>query len=61
MHLFPADEEYLRRSVAELKTLNPDVVIPMHFSGPGFVTAMREQMPDRLITSTTGTEYLFGA
>jgi len=61
MHLFPADEEYLRRSVAELKTLNPDVVIPMHCSGPGFVTAMREQMPDRLITSTTGTEYLFGA
>ena len=61
MHLFPADDEYLRRSVAELKTLNPDVVIPMHCSGPGFVTAMREQMPDRLITSTTGTEYLFGA
>ena len=61
MHLFPADEEYLRRSVAELKTLNPDVVIPMHCSGPGFVIAMREQMPDRLITSTTGTEYLFGA
>jgi 7,8-dihydropterin-6-yl-methyl-4-(beta-D-ribofuranosyl)aminobenzene 5'-phosphate synthase len=61
MHLFAADDEYLRRSVAELKTLNPDVVIPMHCSGPGFVAAMREQMPDRLITSTTGTEYLFGA
>jgi len=61
MHLFPADDEYLRRSVAELKALDPDVVIPMHCSGPGFVTAAREQMPDRLITSTTGTEYLFGA
>jgi 7,8-dihydropterin-6-yl-methyl-4-(beta-D-ribofuranosyl)aminobenzene 5'-phosphate synthase len=61
VHLFPASDEYLQRSVAELKALNPDVVIPMHCSGPGFVTAVREQMPDRLITSTTGTEYLFGA
>jgi 7,8-dihydropterin-6-yl-methyl-4-(beta-D-ribofuranosyl)aminobenzene 5'-phosphate synthase len=61
MHLFAADDEYLRRSVAELKTLNPDVIIPMHCSGPGFVSAVREQMPERLITSTTGTEYLFGA
>src|SRR6266849_2820388 len=61
VHLFPASDEYLQRSVAELKALNPDVVIPMHCSGPGFVTAVREQMPDRLVTSTTSTEFLFGA
>jgi len=61
VHLFPANDEYLQRSVAELKALNPDVVIPMHCSGPGFVTALREQMPDRLLTSTTGTEFTFGA
>lgn len=61
MHLFPADDEYLRRSVTELKALDPDVVIPMHCSGPGFIAAMREIMPDRLITSTTGTEFTFGA
>jgi len=61
VHLFPASDEYLQRSVAELKALNPDVVIPMHCSGPGFVTAVREQMPDRLVTSTTGTEFTFGA
>ena len=60
-HLFPADDEYLRRTVAELKALNPDVVIPLHCSGPGFVTAMRELLGDRLVTSTTGTEFQFGA
>ena len=60
-HLFPADDEYLRHTVAELKALNPDVVIPLHCSGPGFVTAMREMLADRLVTSTTGTEFLFGA
>jgi len=61
VHLFPASDEYLKQSVAELKALDPDVVIPMHCSGPGFVTAVREQMPDRLVTSTTGTEFVFGA
>lgn len=60
-HLFPADSEYLRRTVAELKTLDPDVVIPLHCSGPGFVNTMRELLADRLVTSTTGTEFVFGA
>jgi 7,8-dihydropterin-6-yl-methyl-4-(beta-D-ribofuranosyl)aminobenzene 5'-phosphate synthase len=60
-HLFPADDAYLRRTVAELKALDPDVVIPFHCSGPGFVNAMRELLGDRLVTSTTGTEFTFGA
>jgi len=47
MHLFPADEEYLRRSVAELKTLNPDVVIPMHARVLFCHCNACEQMPDR--------------
>lgn len=60
-HLFPADDAYLQRTVAELKTLNPDVMIPMHCSGPGLLAALRTAMPDRVIGSTTGTEYTFGA
>jgi 7,8-dihydropterin-6-yl-methyl-4-(beta-D-ribofuranosyl)aminobenzene 5'-phosphate synthase len=60
-HLFPADDAYLRRTVAELKALDPDVVIPFHCSGPGFVNVMREMLGDRLVTSTTGTEFTFGA
>ncbi|MGZ5100584.1 MAG: hypothetical protein ACXWGX_07625, partial [Usitatibacter sp.] len=59
--LFPAPDDYLRRTVEELKALDPDVVIPLHCSGPGFVTAMREMLGDRLVTSTTGTEFAFGA
>ncbi|MBL8485672.1 MAG: MBL fold metallo-hydrolase [Rhodocyclaceae bacterium] len=60
-HLFPAVDDYLKRTVAELKSLDPDVVIPLHCSGPGFVTTMREMLADRLVTSTTGTEFAFGA
>jgi 7,8-dihydropterin-6-yl-methyl-4-(beta-D-ribofuranosyl)aminobenzene 5'-phosphate synthase len=55
------DDDYLKQSITELKALNPDVVIPMHCSGTNFIQAMREQMPDRLALSTTGTEFLLGA
>jgi 7,8-dihydropterin-6-yl-methyl-4-(beta-D-ribofuranosyl)aminobenzene 5'-phosphate synthase len=60
-HLAPADDNYLRDSVAALKALNPDVVIPMHCSGINFLQAMREQMPDRLAMSTTGSIFTLGA
>jgi 7,8-dihydropterin-6-yl-methyl-4-(beta-D-ribofuranosyl)aminobenzene 5'-phosphate synthase len=60
-HLFPADDEYVRRVVTELRAFDPDVIIPLHCSGPAVITAMREQAPEKLITSTTGTEFTFGA
>ena len=52
-HLGPAPADYLNQVVAEIKKLEPDVVIPMHCSGNNFIAAMRQQMPDRLLVSTT--------
>lgn len=60
-HLFPAPDDYLVKTVKALQAFNPDVVIPLHCSGPGFVSVMREILADRLVTSTTGTEFQFGA
>jgi 7,8-dihydropterin-6-yl-methyl-4-(beta-D-ribofuranosyl)aminobenzene 5'-phosphate synthase len=60
-HLFPADDEYVRRVSAELRAFDPDVIVPLHCSGPGVITALRAEAPDKLITSTTGTEFTFGA
>ncbi len=60
-HLFPADDAYLKQTVAELKSLNPDVMIPMHCSGPGLALALRELMPAQYVPSTSGTEFTFGA
>jgi 7,8-dihydropterin-6-yl-methyl-4-(beta-D-ribofuranosyl)aminobenzene 5'-phosphate synthase len=60
-HLFPADEAYLKQTVAELGKLNPDVLIPMHCSGPGLLASLRSLMPERVVPSTTGTEFTFGA
>ena len=60
-HLFPAPEDYVRKTIAELRALDPDVIIPMHCSGPTMVALLRTDLADRLIVSSTGTEYVFGA
>ncbi len=60
-HLFPAPDDYVRNTVAEFKALDPEVIIPMHCSGPTIVAMLRSELADRIITSATGTEYVFGA
>ena len=44
-HLGPAPEDYLKQVVAEIKKLQPDVLIPMHCSGLNFLLEARAQMP----------------
>ena len=60
-HLFPAEDDYLRKTMAEIKALDPDVIIPMHCSGPSLLALLKSEMSDRVLTSTTGTEFAFGA
>ena len=47
--------------IAEIKTLNPDVIIPMHCSGDNFIQAVRAQMPEKLVLATTGSRMTFSA
>jgi len=60
-HLFPAPDDYVRQTVAELQKLGPDVIIPLHCSGPNMAEALRAMMPEHYLPSTTGTEFTFGA
>ena len=60
-HLGPAPNDYLHTVVAEVKKLEPDVVIPMHCSGNNFIQTVREQMPDKLVLATIGSRIVFGA
>jgi len=60
-HLGPAPADYLNQVIAEIKTLNPDVIIPMHCSGDNFIRAVRETMPDKLMVPATGAKLTFGA
>ncbi len=59
-HLGPAPMDYVEHTVAELKGLAPDVVVPMHCSGSKFIHAMQREMPDRLVTSNIGSRFIFG-
>ena len=60
-HLGPAQPDYLKQIVAEVKKLDPDVVIPMHCSGLNFMLEARAQMPDSVITTSTGSRLTFSA
>jgi 7,8-dihydropterin-6-yl-methyl-4-(beta-D-ribofuranosyl)aminobenzene 5'-phosphate synthase len=59
-HLGPAPVDYVEHTVAELKRLDPDVVVPMHCSGAKFIAAMQREMPDRLVTTNIGSRFTFG-
>jgi 7,8-dihydropterin-6-yl-methyl-4-(beta-D-ribofuranosyl)aminobenzene 5'-phosphate synthase len=60
-HLGPAPKEYLDQVMGEIRKLDPDVIVPMHCSGSNFIQAVRDQMPSKLIVSSTGSKLIFGA
>ncbi|GAC1454185.1 MAG: MBL fold metallo-hydrolase [Steroidobacteraceae bacterium] len=60
-HLAPHKEEYVLATVAALKEINPDYIIPMHCTGELFIDAVQREMPKQFIRSYTGSRYAFGA
>lgn len=59
-HLVLSQPDYIDHTVTELETLAPDVVLPMHCSGESFIDAMRQRMPNQLVTSNLGSRFTFG-
>jgi 7,8-dihydropterin-6-yl-methyl-4-(beta-D-ribofuranosyl)aminobenzene 5'-phosphate synthase len=59
-HLMPMPAEYVRSTVAALKEINPDYLIPMHCTGTTFYEVAKQEMPGRVLLSSTGTRYTFG-
>jgi 7,8-dihydropterin-6-yl-methyl-4-(beta-D-ribofuranosyl)aminobenzene 5'-phosphate synthase len=59
-HLGVAPPDYIDHTIAELKALAPDVVVPMHCTGRAFIAGVAREMPDRLIHSNTGSRFTFG-
>jgi 7,8-dihydropterin-6-yl-methyl-4-(beta-D-ribofuranosyl)aminobenzene 5'-phosphate synthase len=60
-HLGPAPADYLKQVVAEIKKLEPDVLIPMHCSGLNFLLEAHAQMPANVIATSTGSRLIFSA
>ena len=59
-HLGAAPADYIEHTVAELKALNPDVVVPMHCTGRPFIDAAERAMPDQIVRTSTGSRFTFG-
>jgi 7,8-dihydropterin-6-yl-methyl-4-(beta-D-ribofuranosyl)aminobenzene 5'-phosphate synthase len=60
-HLAPHPPEYLRQTAEAIKTLSPDWLIPMHCSGEPFFAIARDVLGDKVLRSSTGTRFVFGA
>jgi 7,8-dihydropterin-6-yl-methyl-4-(beta-D-ribofuranosyl)aminobenzene 5'-phosphate synthase len=59
-HLMPMPLDYVKATVAELKALNPDFLIPMHCSGLPFYEEAKAQMPGKVPLASTGTTFTLG-
>jgi 7,8-dihydropterin-6-yl-methyl-4-(beta-D-ribofuranosyl)aminobenzene 5'-phosphate synthase len=60
-HLAPYKEDYVRDTIAKLKEINLDYVIPLHCTGEPFYEIAKAEMPTKLLRSYTGTRFVFGA
>jgi 7,8-dihydropterin-6-yl-methyl-4-(beta-D-ribofuranosyl)aminobenzene 5'-phosphate synthase len=58
-HLAPHPVEYLRETALALKEINPDYLIPMHCSGEPFIAIAMQEMPGKVLRSSTGTRFIF--
>lgn len=60
-HLAPYKEDYVRQTVAELRDLDVDYVVPLHCTGEPFYEIAKAEMPKRLLRGYTGTRFVFDA
>ena len=58
-HLAPYTEDYVRQTIAALKEMDVDYVIPLHCSGEVFYELAKAEMPVQLLRSYTGTRFVF--
>jgi 7,8-dihydropterin-6-yl-methyl-4-(beta-D-ribofuranosyl)aminobenzene 5'-phosphate synthase len=59
-HLSNAPSETIEATVADIKAMAPDWLVPAHCTGFEVITRFREEMPEQFILNTAGTRYVFG-
>jgi len=59
-HLGVAPNDYIEHTVAELKALAPELLVPMHCTGKGFIAAALREMPGQTVLTNTGSRFTFG-
>ena len=58
-HLTEAKEDVIQRTVADIKSIAPDYIVPMHCTGFEATVVFAKEMPDQFILNTVGTRYSF--
>lgn len=58
-HLIGAPPQVIQRTVADIKAIAPDYIVPMHCSGWEAITSFEREMPKQFILSMAGTRYVF--
>ncbi len=59
-HLINAKPEIIQSTIAEIKTMKPDYIVPTHCTGFEAITAFSKEMPNEFVLNTAGTKYTFG-
>jgi 7,8-dihydropterin-6-yl-methyl-4-(beta-D-ribofuranosyl)aminobenzene 5'-phosphate synthase len=60
-HLANAKPEVSQNTVADIKAMKPDYIIPTHCTGFETIVAFSREMPNEFILNAAGTQYTFGA
>jgi 7,8-dihydropterin-6-yl-methyl-4-(beta-D-ribofuranosyl)aminobenzene 5'-phosphate synthase len=60
-HLIGAPLEKIQKTIADIKAVNPDYVVPMHCTGWEAVTMFEREMSKQFIINTAGTQYVLTA
>jgi 7,8-dihydropterin-6-yl-methyl-4-(beta-D-ribofuranosyl)aminobenzene 5'-phosphate synthase len=58
-HLVNAKPEVIQKTVADIKSMRPDFIVPTHCTGFEAVVAFGKEMPDEFNLNTAGTKYTF--
>ncbi len=60
-HLINAKPEIIQSTVADIKAMKPDMIMPAHCTGFEAVVAFSRELPDAFVMNTAGTQYTFTA
>ena len=57
-HLSGAKPELIQKTIADIKAIRPDYIVPTHCTGFEAISAFARKMPDQFILNTAGTRYI---
>jgi len=57
-HLTGAKPELIQKTIADIKAIRPDYIVPTHCTGFEAISAFAREMPDQFILNTAGTKYI---